>query len=79
MTNYCLNFAVFDEPKQQSIVNKDFSEFIEQSFQICNSTNCQIILGVTAKDKIEKSVVTDAKRKGAHIISLIGKAFKPFE
>lgn len=76
-TNYCLNFAVFDEPKQQSIVNKDFSEFIAQAFQTCNSTNCQIILGVTAKDETEQSVVANAKKNGAHIISIIGKAFKP--
>lgn len=73
-----MNFAVFDEPKQQSIVNKDFSEFIAQAFQICNTTKCQIILGVTAKDETEQSVVANAKNNGAHIISIIGKAFKPF-
>lgn len=76
-TTHCLNFAVFDEPKQQSIVNDNFDMFIKKVIQICKSNGCQIILGVTAKDKAEQSIVNNAKNNGAHIVDIIGKAFKP--
>lgn len=76
-TTHCLNFAVFDEPKQQSIVNDNFEIFIKKAIQICKSNCCQIIIGVTAKDKAEQSIVNNAKNNGAHIVDIIGKAFKP--
>lgn len=70
-TTHCLNFAVFDEPKQQSIVNDNFDMFIKKVIQICKSNGCQIILGVTAKDKAEQSIVNNAKNNGAHIVDII--------
>lgn len=78
-TTHCLNFAVFDEPKQQSIVNDNFDMFIKKAIKICQSNGCQIIIGVTAKDKAEQSIVNNAKNNGAHIVDIIGRAFKPLD
>lgn len=78
-TTHCLNFAVFDEPKQQSIVNDNFDMFIKKTIEICKSNGSQIIIGVTAKDKAEQYIVNNAKNNGAHIVNIIGRAFKPLD
>lgn len=70
-----LNIAIFDEPKQQSIVDNDFISFVENTLEICQKENSQIILGVTAKDTTQ-NIINDINNKGATVINIFGKAFK---
>lgn len=70
-----LNIAIFDEPKQQSIVDDDFKAFIQKALDICDEEKSQIILGVTAKGQT-KNMINEIAKQGGNIIKIDGKAFK---
>lgn len=69
-----LNLVIFDEPKQQSIHEKDIIKFFEKAMELKNN---QIIIGFTQDQLENPQVLLDQlKHKGCNIIDLGEKAFK---
>lgn len=76
---YCsnpINILIFDEPKQQSIINSDLSRFFDEIINVCNNDKSQVIIGITAKKGDSLEVINGLDKNKYNLISLTGKAFR---
>lgn len=74
-TDHSLNFALFDEPKQHSIIKENLERFVDTIIKICNKNCCQIVLCITATDN-SADIVSKSKEKGSNVINIHDWAFR---
>jgi len=65
---------IYDEPKQQNIVDSDFKVFLEKIVEIHNSA--QIIIGQTVKDSGIKKIINELEDSSYNYIDIGDKGFK---
>ena len=75
-TNFC-KLLIFDEPKQQSIVDEDLKCFFNSI--INNFSNKQVIIAATIKDVGTKKVIDELDSNKYHLIKLGDKSFNKLE
>ena len=64
---------IYDEPKQQSVVDESFKKLCEK---LINHTDTQIIIGVTASDNGVKAVLSELEQDKITMINIGVRAFK---
>ena len=64
---------IYDEPKQQSVVDESFKKLCEK---LINHTDTQIIIGVTASDNGVKAVLSELEQEKITMINIGVRAFK---
>lgn len=68
------NIIIFDEPKQQSVVDESFKVLCEKLISIGNYA--QIIIGVTAFDNGIKTIINELDKEKYTLINIGNRAFK---
>ncbi len=68
---------IFDEPKQQSVVDQSFKALCNKL--IDQGDNAQIIIGVTAFDDGVKRVINELDRESFELINIGNRAFKELD
>lgn len=65
---------IFDEPDQHSIVMKDLVSFFNSIINIKNM--CQVIIGITVKDRDTAMAIEQLNKENYHIIEIQERAIK---
>lgn len=68
------NVLIFDEPNQHSIVPEDMNNFFDSILRLNKS--CQIIVGITVKDRDTKSMLENLDKDSHKLILVKNKAFQ---
>lgn len=75
-TNFC-KLLIFDEPKQQSIVDEDFKYFLNVIIE--KFDNKQVIIAATIKDIGTKKIIEEINQKTINVVDLGKRAFKKID